>query len=132
MGRQKSHKNRIISLTEIDDAETEANKRNQVIMKQFSATIETLKESINLQLSNIEMQFNNAILDLHKNDIMQLKQEINIIQQTNVVLEGSVAPFEKIINTWSDKINDRERHSRKNNLGIIGVPYTKDEDSVKT
>ena len=99
-------------------------------MKQFSASIETLKESINSQLSSIEMQFNDAILDLRK-DVMQLMQEINIIKQTNDVLEGNVASVQEIINKQNEKINDLDRHSRKNNLRIIGVPYAKDEDCVK-
>ena len=70
-------------------------------MKQFSAYIETLKESINLQLSNIEIQINNASLALRK-DIMQLKQEINIIKQTSIVLEGNIASLRKKINTQSE------------------------------
>ena len=42
-----------------------------------------------------------------------------------------VASVHEIINKQNEKINDLERHSRKNNLRIIGVPYTKDEDCVK-
>ena len=42
-----------------------------------------------------------------------------------------VASVHKIINKQNEKISDLERHSRKNNLRIIGVPYTKDEDCVK-
>ena len=99
-------------------------------MKQFSTSIEKVKGCINSQLSNIEMQFNDAVLDLRK-DVMQLKQEINIIKQTNDVLEGNVASVHEIINKQNEKINDLERHSRKNNLRIIGVPYTKDEDCVE-
>ena len=99
-------------------------------MKQFSASIETLKESINSQLSSIEMQFNDAIVSQRK-DVMQLKQEINIIKQTNDVLEGNATSVQEIINKQNEKIIDPVRHSRKNNLRIIGVPYTKDEDCVK-
>ena len=43
-GRPKASKNRI-SLTKMDYIETEINEQNQQIMKQFSASIETLKES---------------------------------------------------------------------------------------
>ena len=121
LGKPKGSKNRI-SLTEMDDVESEINEQSKQIVKRFSASIEKLKECIHSQLSNIEMEFNDAILDLRK-EVMQLKQEINLIKQNNAVLEGNVASVEKM--------NDLERHSRKNNLRIIGVPYTKDEDCVK-
>ena len=114
----------------MDDVQTEIIEQSRQIMKQFSASIETLKESINSQLSSIEMQLNDAILDLRK-DVMQLMQEISIIRQTNDVLEGNAASVQEIINKQNEKINDLVRHSRKNNLRIIGVPYTKDEDCVK-
>ena len=61
----------------MNDVESEINEQSKQIVKRFSASIEKLKECINLQLSNIEMEFNDAILDLRK-DVMQLKQEINI------------------------------------------------------
>ena len=112
---------------EMDNVESEINKQ---IMKQFSDLIEKLRESIDLQLSSIKMQFNDAILDLRK-DVMQLKQEINIMKQTNDVLEGNVASVYEIINKQNEKINDLECHSIKNNLQIIGVQYTKDEDCVQ-
>ena len=76
------------------------------------------------------MEFNDAIRDLRK-DVMQLKQEINTLKQTNDVLEGNVASVYEIINKQNEKIIDPVRHSRKNNLRIIGVPYTKDEECVK-
>ena len=129
LGRPKGSKNRI-SLTEMDDVESEINEQSKQIVKRFSASIEKVKECINPQLSNIEMEFNDAILDLRK-DVMQLKQEINILKQTNDVLEGNVASVHEIINKQNEKVNDLERHSTKNNLRIIGVPYTKDEDCVK-
>ena len=44
---------------------------------------------------------------------MQLKQEINIMKQTNDVLEGNVASVHEIINKQNEKINDLERHSEK-------------------
>ena len=44
------------------------------------------------------------------------------MNQTNDVLEGNVASVQEIINKQYEKINDVERHSRKNNLRIIGVP----------
>ena len=129
LGRPKGSKNRI-SLTEMDDVESDINEQSKQIVKRFSASIEKLQEFINSQLSNIEMEFNDAILDLRK-DVMQLKQEINILKQTNDVLEGNVDSVEEIINKQNEKINDLERHSRKNNLPIIGVPYTKDKDCFK-
>ena len=55
----------------MDDVETETDEQSKQIMKQFSASIEAIKESINSQLSCIEMQFNGAILDLRE-DFMQL------------------------------------------------------------
>ena len=128
LGRPKGSKSRI-SLTEMDDVECEINEQSKQIVKRFSASIEKLKECINSQLSNIEMEFHDAILDLRK-DVMLLKQEINIIKLTNKVLEGNVASVQEIINKQNEKINDLERHSRKNNLRIVGVPYTKDEDCV--
>ena len=48
----------------MDDVESEINEQSKQIVKQFSASIEKLKECINSQLSNIEMEFNDAILDL--------------------------------------------------------------------
>ena len=114
----------------MDDVESKINEQSRQIMKQFSAPIETLKESTNSQLSSIEIQFNDTILDLGI-DVMQLKQEINTVRQTNDVLEGNVASVREIINKLNEKINDLECHSRKNNLQIIGVPYTMDEDCVK-
>ena len=101
-GRPKGFKNRIISLTEMDDVECEINEQSKQVMKQFSVSIEKLKESINSQLSSIEMQFSDAILDLRK-DVMLLKQEINIINQTNDVLEGNVASIHDIINKQNEK-----------------------------
>ena len=126
LGRSKNR----ISFTEMDDVESEINEQSKQIVERFSALIEKIKECINSQLSNIEMELNDAILDLRK-DVMQFKQEINIIKQTNNVLEGNVVSVQEIINKQNEKINDLERHSRKNNLRIIGVPYTKDEDCVK-
>ena len=61
----------------MDDVDSGINEQSKQIVKRFSASIEKLKECINLQLSNIETEFNDAILDLRK-DVMQLKQEINI------------------------------------------------------
>ena len=101
LGRPKGSKNRI-SLTEMDDVESEINEQSKQIVKRFSASIEKLKECINSQLSNIEMEFNDAILDLRK-DAMQLKQEINILKQTNDVLEGNVASVHEIINKQTEK-----------------------------
>ena len=114
----------------MDDVECEINEQSKQIVKLSSASIEILKECINSQLSNIEMEFNDAILDLRK-DVMQLKQEINTLKQTNDVLEGNVASVHEIISKQNEKINDLERHSRKNNQRIIGVPNTKDEDCDK-
>ena len=48
------------------------------------------------------MEFNDAILDLRK-DVMQLKQEINILMQTNDVLEGNVASDQEIISKQMKK-----------------------------
>ena len=68
---------------------------------------------------------------IHDGNIMQLKQEINIIKQTNDVLEGNVASIQEIIYKQNEKANDLVRHSRQNNLQIIGAPCTKDKDYVK-
>ena len=101
LGRPKGSKNRI-SFTEMDDVESEINEQSKQIVKRFSASIEILKECINSQLSNIEMEFNDAILDLRK-DVMQLKQEINTFKQINDVLEGNVASAHEIISKQNEK-----------------------------
>ena len=59
----------------MDDVKSEINEQSKQIVKLSSSSIEKLKECINSHLSNIEMEFNDAILDLRK-DVMQLKQEI--------------------------------------------------------
>ena len=68
-GSPKGSLSRIISLTEMDDVETEINEQSQLIKKQFYATVDTLKGSINVQLSSIEMQLNVVILEIRKDVI---------------------------------------------------------------
>ena len=52
LGRPKGSKNRI-SLTEMDNVESEINEQSKQIVKRFSASIEKLIKCINSQLSNI-------------------------------------------------------------------------------
>ena len=81
----------------MDDVESEINEQSKQIVKQISASIEKLKECTNSQLSNIEMQLNDAILDLRKY-VKHLRQEINIMKLTNDILEGNVTSAQEVIN----------------------------------
>ena len=50
----------------------------QLLMKQFSVSIEKMKQTINALLSNIEKHFSKAILDLG-NDFIDLKLETDTL-----------------------------------------------------
>ena len=89
-----------------------------------------MKQAINVQLSNIETQFNKAILDL-RNDFIVLKLETDTLQQTCSSIQDKLTILESIIQSQSNKLNELERFSRKNNLRIVGVPYVKDENCIK-
>ena len=89
-----------------------------------------MKQAINVQLSNIETQFNKAILDL-RNDFIDLKLETDTLQQTCSSIQDKLTILESTIQLQTNKLNELERFSRKNNLRIVGVPYVKDENCIK-
>ena len=83
-----------------------------------------MKQTINAQLSNIETQFNKAIFDLG-NDFMDLILETDTLRQTCSSTHDKLTIFESTIQSQTNKLNELERFSRKNNLRIVGVPYVK-------
>ena len=101
----------------------------QLLTNEFSVSIEKMKQAINVQLSDIETQFNKAILDLRK-DFIDLKLETDTLQQTCSSIQDKLTILESTIQLQTNKLNELERFSRKNNLRIVGVPYVKDENCI--
>ena len=98
----------------------------QRLTKEFSVSIEEMKQTLNKQLSSIETQFNKAILDLG-NDFIDLKVETDTLRQTCSSIQDKLIIFESTIQSQTNKLYELERCSKKNNLRIVGVPYVKDE-----
>ena len=128
-GQPKGSKNRTSLNSEVDE-EMKWQEHTQLITKEISVSIENVKQAINVQLSNIEAQFNKAILDLRK-DFIDLKLVTDTSQQTCSSIQDKLTILESTIQVQTNKLNELERFSRKNNLRIVGVPYVKDENCIK-
>ena len=83
--------------------------------KEFSVSIEKMKQRINAQLSNIETQFNKASFDLI-NDFIDLKLETDTLRQTCSSIQDKLAILESTIQSQTNKLNELERFSRKKTI----------------
>ena len=129
-GQPKCSRNRTSLNSEVDE-EMKWQEHTQLLTKEFSVSIKKMKQTINAQLSNIEeTQFNKAIHDLG-NDFIDLKLETYTLRQTYSSIQDKLTIFESTIQSQTNKLNELERFSRKNNLSIVGVPYVKDENRIK-
>ena len=88
-----------------DEEEMKWRENTQLLTKEFSVSIEKMKLTLNTQLSDIETQFNNAILDLG-NNVIDLNLETDTLRRICSSLQDTLTILESTIHSQTNKLNE--------------------------
>lgn len=88
--------------------------------------LEYLKDRIDGVSTSIE--FINAKFEEHKNELTGVKVECERLRSENKELKEMVADLKNQANGAKSRIEESEQYSRRNNIEVIGIPETPNED----
>lgn len=71
-----------------------------------------------------------ASIEFESKRITELEKKVGPLQTENDALKKTVSMLQEQINIHNSLINKQERFSRRNNLRIVGVPATENEDCI--
>ena len=95
----------------------------------FSSILGDIKQNIDEQFVKLEKCFNHAILDLRA-ETEELRSDNTLIRQKLDALEEKVLYMSISQTQFGDKINNHERFSRKNNIRILGMRFSPNENCI--
>ena len=88
-----------------------------------------VKQSIDEQLVKLEKCLNEAILDLRA-ETEELRSENTRIEKKLDALEEKVMSINISQTQYGEKINNHERFLRKNNICILGMRFSPNENCI--
>ena len=102
----------------------------QDFVKDINNSIEKLRNTLLKEIKSLQQDFNQAILDMRQT-IDVLTKENDSLKERCDTLEGRVAKLEQQSQQQDILINKQERFSRRNNLRIVGLKSSRDENCLE-
>lgn len=96
----------------------------------ISSSIESALSRISVELQRIERDFEKA-LAFTNSRLNALEKKEAKFQSSITALEERIEHLEKSNTHFEDAINKQERFSRRNNIRIVGVPHSTDENLLE-
>ena len=113
------------------DSDSPSDSEISSIAKEFKTGMDNIKRNIDKELAKLEDQFSKAILDMRET-MSELTVENGNLKTKCKSLEERISILEQKNLSHSSLINKNERFSRRNNIRLIGVKSTPNEDCLAT